>query len=52
MKPITEQDRQALIEHCRTMIVATAFPESRIIAEIALASLTANPEMYLNRIEI
>jgi len=36
-------DVQALIEHCKTMIDASAFPETKKVAEIALAALTAEP---------
>ena len=52
MKPITEQERQALIEYGTLFNTTGQQGKMNRLIEIALASLAANPEMYSNRIEI
>ena len=67
MKPITEQERQEIIEHARSMIdfyrsnlsIENVDDDAReqweydlSIAEIALASLTAEPFVYVNAVTV
>jgi len=39
---MNKEEKQALIEHCKTMILASAFNETKLVARIALASLEAD----------